>query len=78
MTRTHRPRRPAWTCQGCSRAWPCPPALHLLAAQLPRISLCMYLASAFMDAMRDRPDLPPAELYQRFLIPARRPTLAPR
>jgi hypothetical protein len=68
----HLPRRPQWTCRVCAADWPCQTAIGLLAAEMTRTPMCVYLAAYLIDAIVDLPDVPIGVLYLRFLQPARR------
>jgi hypothetical protein len=65
----HTPMRPSWRCAGCGGEWPCPSARRRLLAEYEgaTVSLALYLASNFVDAAADLPDLPAGNLYRRFL-----------
>jgi hypothetical protein len=80
----HLPDRPHWRCRVCARPWPCPDAraslLHEYRAY-PSL-LKIYLAAQMYEALDDftaHGEVPPLDLYDRFLIWARaHPTAASR
>lgn len=73
----HIPLRPSWRCGGCEEtAWPCESAKADLLAGYHgmRISLSLYLAALYVDAMddiyvrsADRTAPDPRHLFERFL-----------
>jgi hypothetical protein len=74
--RLHIPLRPGWQCAGCETAWPCETAkIDLLAGyRSMRLSLSLYLAGLYIEAMNDlyvraNDSLPPdpRALFERFL-----------
>ncbi len=66
---THNPVRPTWRCVGCGGPWPCPTRQRELRAEFTgaTVSLSLYLAGMFVDAVQDLPHAPSGELYRRFL-----------
>ncbi|MFJ2083987.1 hypothetical protein ACI2KV_21650 [Micromonospora chokoriensis] len=67
----HLPRRPQWQCQTCDpdTPWPCHPARVRLAEAYgrDRIGLSMYVGGLLFIVAVELPDVPPAELYERFV-----------
>jgi hypothetical protein len=63
----HRPARPSWDCARCGRSWPCDPAREQLAAELRGTWLRIYLCIERSNAARDNPQIPAAELHERFI-----------
>ncbi|SCL19042.1 hypothetical protein [Micromonospora inyonensis] len=73
--RPHTPIRPIWLCRACGHPWPCGEAKLALLAEYGqnRVSLFVYLAGAFGDAVDDLGKLHSGEtpisgeLFDRFL-----------
>lgn len=65
----HPPTRPAWWCERCDQAWPCHPARMQLAEQYAGdpVGLSVYLGARLVDAARELPATPAAELHERFI-----------
>jgi hypothetical protein len=59
--------RPSWDCRRCGKAWPCDPARELLAAELDRISLAIFMWVNLEEAVGDLPRGPASELFDRFI-----------
>ncbi|MCZ7373769.1 MULTISPECIES: flavin reductase [Micromonospora] len=66
---THHPVKPAWTCGGCAREWPCRTRRWELRAEYDRapVSLALYLAAHLVDATQDLAHVPAGYLHHRFL-----------
>jgi hypothetical protein len=63
----HLPGRPSWGCLTCGKAWPCEPARGLMAAEMDVVQLSVYGWITLEQAAADLPDLPVAEMFDRFL-----------
>jgi len=65
----HQPVRPTWLCGGCGDPWPCVSRRRQLLAEYDRapVSLTLYLAALFVDAVQDLPAAASGELYARFI-----------
>lgn len=63
----HEPVKPSWDCETCGAAWPCDPAREHLAAYLGRIALAVHMSQRLDQASGDLQNVPPAELFGRFL-----------
>lgn len=62
----HQPLRPSWDCAACGQPWPCRPARERMAAEADT-SLRIAAWSWLEEAMRDMPDAPAGQLWQRFV-----------
>lgn len=65
----HQPTGKKWICRDCGAFWPCEPARERLDREFARdrVVLNLYLASSFLRASQDMPDVPAGLLYGRFL-----------
>ena len=63
----HEPARPSWDCDTCGRAWPGDPAREHMATYLGRIALAVHMCERLDQAAGDLGNVPPAELFGRFL-----------
>lgn len=65
----HSPRRPVWTCDGCSQDWPCPTARKELLAAYDgaMVSLALVLSARLVDAAYDLPAVPAGVLHARMV-----------
>lgn len=65
---THRPRRPEWICRRCGDRYPCPAERDRLVAVygLTR-ELGEHAYTMLEHAVRELPDVPVAELWDRFV-----------
>jgi hypothetical protein len=64
--------RPSWDCAVCGQAWPCANAKHGLLQEFARFPsvLTIFMTIQMYDAFDDLAapgELPPADLYERFL-----------
>jgi hypothetical protein len=61
--------RPSWQCLACGEDWPCPPRRSELRAGSPRgrVSLALFMAQYFQEALDDHPHTPAGDVYARFL-----------
>lgn len=66
--RSHEPRRPQWTCQGCGRPWPCARVVDELRAYPYRREVGYRMGNALADALVELPEVDPTVLYQRFIL----------
>ena len=66
---SHQATRPSWVCEECACAWPCDGAKRQLVAQFAGTlaSLTIYLAERLVDACSELTDIPPGQLYGRFI-----------
>lgn len=66
----HTLMRPSWRCAGCGADWPCQTRCRELLAEYVEdiVALRVSMFGLLMDALTELPgDIPPAELYLRFL-----------
>ncbi len=63
----HTAERPQWTCRVCGLAWPCEPARQELRSSMRGPSLALFATAQLDAAVRDLPELSPAELWERFV-----------
>lgn len=63
----HIAERPGWDCRVCGRPWPCDPAREHLAATMNSIELALYVCAHAVDMAGGRPEMTPAELYERLI-----------
>jgi hypothetical protein len=64
----HSPRRPGWICRGCGLPYPCPEGRRRLAAAHQRDGELGTVAyELLVQAVRDLPDLPVTDLFDRFV-----------
>lgn len=73
-TRDHRPTRPTWTCHNCGKPWPCDPARERLLRLVPALRLAVMMNARLEQAAGDLRDVPPGELWIRFVAWTRRPS----
>jgi hypothetical protein len=77
----HEALRPAWDCNRCGLPYPCEVARRqLLARHGLSVALGELAWQMLEQAVRDRPDLPLAELFDRFVswtLPPEPPPPAP-
>ena len=72
--REHNPSRPSWNCAACGRPWPCDPAREEMATRYGSSALPIHAAAYLADAADDMPNVPVAELYERFIAWTRPPS----
>jgi hypothetical protein len=78
----HVAKRPTWECTVCGEPWPCAPAKIELAEQYQSMSLGLFMASCWHEAiehLRASEERVPTDLYERFLgwiADAKRPRLS--
>jgi hypothetical protein len=63
----HEPQKPSWDCGTCGKPWPCDPAREHMAAYLGRVALAVYMCQRLDEAAGDLRNVPPSELFERFL-----------
>lgn len=63
----HEPAKPSWDCQRCGDRWPCEPARDHMVMYLGRIALAVHMADCLYEAAGDLRNLPPGQLFQRFV-----------
>jgi hypothetical protein len=69
MTGSHEPLRPSWECGCCGEPWPCPPARVELGERFvgDPAGLATRLMGELLQAAREMPTAPAAELHERFV-----------
>ncbi len=63
----HVPDRPGWRCRACGEGFPCVTRRAELHRTPDRIGAILYLATCFVEAVRDLPGESVAALHRRFL-----------
>lgn len=67
MQDEHPPARPSWDCRTCGRCWPCDPARELMASEMDRVALSVYMWLNLENAVMELPAMPACELFDRFI-----------
>ena len=69
LVTAHVPLRPSWTCVGCGSPWRCETRKRQLLAEYDGapVSLGLFMAGHFGEAVRDMPPGAEQKTYWRFL-----------